>query len=144
MFTRALVPVDPDVPASWTRTIPLAEQVSADWGTEIHLITVVPAFGMSLVGTHFPKDYEEKALAAARTRLEEIVRESAKRPEAIHLHVAHGTIYEEILHAASELRCDLVVMTAHRPELRDYLIGPNAARVVRHAPQSVFVIREPD
>ena len=33
-------------------------------------------------------------------------------------------------------------MASHRPELRDYLIGPNAARVMRHADASVLVVRE--
>ena len=36
---------------------------------------------------------------------------------------------------------DLIVMASHRPELKDYLIGPNAARVVRHADCSVQVVR---
>jgi nucleotide-binding universal stress UspA family protein len=33
-------------------------------------------------------------------------------------------------------------MASHRPELSDYLLGPNAARIVRHAKQSVLVVRE--
>ena len=37
---------------------------------------------------------------------------------------------------------ELIVMASHRPELRDYLIGPNAARVMRHADASVLVVRE--
>ncbi|MEO0863555.1 MAG: universal stress protein, partial [Pseudomonadota bacterium] len=36
---------------------------------------------------------------------------------------------------------DAIFVGAHRPELKDYLIGPNAARVARHAQQSVFVVR---
>ena len=43
--------------------------------------------------------------------------------------------------AANRLGCDLIVVGAHRPELGDYLLGPNAARIVRHADQSVFVVR---
>jgi nucleotide-binding universal stress UspA family protein len=43
---------------------------------------------------------------------------------------------------ADKLGCDAIVMAAHRPELRDYLLGPNAARVVRHANQSVLVVRD--
>ena len=39
------------------------------------------------------------------------------------------------------IKADLIVMGSHRPELRDYLLGPNAARVVRHAPCSVVVVR---
>lgn len=40
------------------------------------------------------------------------------------------------------LGADLIVMASQRPELKDYLLGPNAARVVRHAEQSVLVVRE--
>jgi nucleotide-binding universal stress UspA family protein len=47
-----------------------------------------------------------------------------------------------VLATARKLDCDLIVMTSHRPELKDYLLGPNAARVMRHAKQSVFIVRE--
>jgi nucleotide-binding universal stress UspA family protein len=59
----------------------------------------------------------------------------------LHEHVAQGSIYDEVLRAARELGCDCIVMGSHRPELKDYLLGPNAARVVRHAPCSVMVVR---
>jgi nucleotide-binding universal stress UspA family protein len=56
--------------------------------------------------------------------------------------VAAGKIYQEILRVADEVGADLIVMGSHRPELSDYLLGPNAARVVRHADCSVMVVRE--
>ena len=56
--------------------------------------------------------------------------------------VRNGTVYEEILRIAGETGCDLIVIGAHRPELRDYLLGPNAARVDRHANCSVLVVRD--
>ena len=37
---------------------------------------------------------------------------------------------------------DLIVVGSHRPAMRDYLLGTNAARVVRHAHCSVLVARE--
>ena len=43
---------------------------------------------------------------------------------------------------ADETNADLIVMASHRPELKDFLLGPNAARVVRHANCSVLVVRE--
>lgn len=51
------------------------------------------------------------------------------------------TLYDAILKEADRIDADAIVVGAHRPQLRDYLVGPNAARVVRHARQSVFVIR---
>jgi nucleotide-binding universal stress UspA family protein len=35
----------------------------------------------------------------------------------------------------------MIVMASHRPEMSDYLLGANAARVVRHAKISVLVVR---
>jgi len=43
--------------------------------------------------------------------------------------------------AARTLGVDLIIMASRRPELEDYLIGSNAARVVRHAHLSVLVVR---
>ena len=59
----------------------------------------------------------------------------------VHPHVLHGRVYDEILNAANTLKADAIVMGSHRPGPTDYLLGPNSARVVRHASQSVFVVR---
>ena len=53
-----------------------------------------------------------------------------------------GGIGGGILHLAEQLEADLIVLASHRPEMRDWLIGANAARVVRHARCSVLVVRE--
>lgn len=142
MFKRILVPVDVDHEGSWSRPLPIAEQLAADYGAELHVVTVVPAMGMSIVGSFFPPDFEQKALAQASANLDGIVTKVAKNAAGVQRHVAHGTIYEEILAVADKLGCDLIVMLSHRPELKDYLLGPNAARVMRHAKQSVFIVRE--
>jgi len=51
-------------------------------------------------------------------------------------------IYAEILGVAEEAEADLVVVGSHLPAVKDYLLGTNAARVVRHARCSVFDARE--
>ena len=57
--------------------------------------------------------------------------------------VTHGaSIYAEILGVAEKAEVDLVVIGSHRPAMKDYLLGTNAARVVRHARCSVLVARE--
>ena len=55
--------------------------------------------------------------------------------------VGNGNVYESILEVAKRIKADLIVVQARRPELRKYLLGPNAARVVRHATCSVMVVR---
>ncbi|HYZ26966.1 MAG TPA: universal stress protein [Geminicoccaceae bacterium] len=44
--------------------------------------------------------------------------------------------------AARTVPAGLIVMGSHHPELKDYLLGPNAAKVMRHADCSVTVVRE--
>lgn len=56
--------------------------------------------------------------------------------------VENGTVYREIVEAAKDLDIDHVVMGAHSPSLADFLLGPNSARVARHAGCSVTVVRE--
>jgi nucleotide-binding universal stress UspA family protein len=141
MYRNILVPVDLDQDSSWRKALPVAVEYGQIFGARLHLLTVLPDFGTGLVGSYFPPDFEEKATAEARARLEALTRGRASGNLEVTCHVAHGTVYEEILAAAHDLGADLIVMASHRPELKDYLLGPNAARVVRHSDISVLVVR---
>lgn len=55
--------------------------------------------------------------------------------------VENGTVYREIVQAAKDLEIDQIIMGANRPSLADFLLGPNSARVARHAECSVTVVR---
>jgi nucleotide-binding universal stress UspA family protein len=141
MYNTILLPVDVEQESSWKSALPTAAKLARDNGASLHVVAVVPPMGSAFVGSFFPKNFEKQVLDKARSRLAEIVAAADVGDLHPQLHLAHGTIYEEILHAAEALEADLIVLSAHRPELRDYLLGPNAARVVRHASQSVFVVR---
>ena len=143
MFQRILVPVDLSEPAICANVLSVAEGQAKAHGAELHVLTVVPNYTMSLVGSFFPEGHLKTATDAARKALGDMLVTRGSEL-AIKGHVAAGTIYEEIMRAADKLSCDLIVIAAHRPELKDYLLGPNAARVVRHAKQSVFVVRNRD
>ncbi|SDX72937.1 universal stress protein [Roseicitreum antarcticum] len=108
----------------------------------LHVVSVLPDFGMPLVGSYFRKDYEKDALLAYATALRDWVGTHVPDDVNVRPHVLHGSIYDEILRAADKLDADLIVIGSHRPELKDYLLGPNAARVVRHGRQSVYVVRD--
>jgi nucleotide-binding universal stress UspA family protein len=140
MYKSILLPIDLSAPASWSKSLPAALHVMEDGGT-LHVLTVVPDFGMSVVGSFFEKGFEKKALQQVGEKLKEWVKDNISDGTTIHPHVTHGRVYEQIINAADKLQVDAIVLAAHTPELSDYLLGPNAARVVRHAKQSVFVVR---
>ena len=142
MFKIILAAIDLTDESSWVKTIPTAVNLCQSTGARLYLLTVIPDFGMSIVSQHFPEDYAENALVETRTKLGAFASEHV--PDGIKrtLMVAQGTIYEEIIKAGNEVSADLVVVAAHRPSLKDYLLGPNASRVVRHYKRSVLVVRE--
>lgn len=142
MLKSILLPVDLGQESSWKKALPSAVEMARADAARLHIMTVLPDFGMSMVSVAFPPGFEEKGLAAVKQALEEFVKEHVPGGISVKSHVAHGSIYSEIMAAADKLGCDLIVLSSHRPEMRDYLIGPNAARVVRHAKQSVLVVRD--
>lgn len=141
MYDDILLAIDINNPKTQAKAVETAARMAKMESAVLHVITVVPTFGLSIVGSYFPEGFEEKAIETTRQHLHEYTQ--AHIPTGIELQhvVAHGTIYEEILKAARELDVDLIIMASHRPELSDYLLGPNAARVVRHADCSVMVVR---
>ncbi|WP_284263631.1 universal stress protein [Roseicyclus amphidinii] len=141
MFKTVLLPIDLSAPPSWSRALPAALRLCDAEGGVLHVLTVVPDFGMSVVGSFFESGFEEKALHKVGEAMTAWV--DAHVPDAVevHPHVMHGRVYDQIITAADRLDVDAIVMASHTPELSDYLLGPNAARVVRHARQSVFVVR---
>ena len=141
MYKSILLPVDLGHKSSWEKAAPEAVTLAKQHGAKIHLLTVIPDFGMALVGSFFPSDYAEQALQSSSEKLVELASEIIPGDLLAKVHTARGSASQEIIKTANEQGCDLIVMASHRPEMSDYLLGPNAARVVRHADQSVMIVR---
>ena len=141
MYKQILLPVDLGHKASWEKAAPAAVALAQQNGAKVNVVTVIPDYGMPMVGSFFPEDFSEKALSASQQELAAFVEKNIPADVRGKSRAVHGTIYKRIIINADEMGCDLIVLGSHRPEKADYLLGPNAARVVRHANQSVFVVR---
>lgn len=142
MYKTVLLPVDLDQESSWRASLPAAVEFCRASGGNLHILTVVPDFGMTIVGQFFKEGFEKEMADRVLERLHQFVDTNVPDDVKVQHIVAGGTIYEVILNIAGKINADVIVMEAHRPELKDYLLGPNAARVVRHANCSVLVVRE--
>jgi nucleotide-binding universal stress UspA family protein len=141
MYRSILLTVDLNAESSWKKALPVAVALAKTFGAKLHLMNVVPTIGSGIVASYFPEHYEEKMLAEAELHLERFAKDHIAEGIDYQVHLAHGSIYREVMRVADAEGCDLIVMASHRPELADYLLGPNAERVVRHANQSVMVVR---
>lgn len=141
MYKDILLAVDHDSDDSWRRALPVDLEHCKAFGSTLHVITVVQELGVGNVSSFLPLDFEKKAVERVRKWLEEWV--SANVPAGVKTQrmVAVGKVYAEILAAAVEIDADLIVLASHNPELSDFLIGSNAAKVARHADRSVLIVR---
>ena len=125
------------------QVLKIAKRLADLDGAQLDVVTVLPDFGKSLVAGFFETSHHDEAVKAAKVALkDQIVASLGADADAKVRHVvATGTAYEEILRTAKETGCGLIVIGAHKPDFADYLLGPNAARVVRHSDCSVHVVR---
>ena len=142
MYKNILAAIDLTDESSWEKTVPTAVELCQSSGARLTLLTVIPDFGMSIVSQYFPKDFGENAMAETRNKLGVFAGEHIPDDVVKTLMICQGTIYEEIIVAGEKVAADLIILAAHRPSLKDYLLGPNAARVVRHFKGSVLIIRD--
>ena len=141
MYKSILLCVDLNHEKSWEQALPAALDLAKATKAALHLVTVVPRIGMSIVGTFLPPDFEKKALEKASADLHDFAVKHVPDGVRGKSHVAHGIVREEIMKAADTLKCDVIVMSPHGHSLQNMLIGPNTEYVARHAKQSVLVVR---
>ena len=142
MYRNVLVPVDLSDKHSWRKALPTAVSLCGTFEARLHLIAVVPEFGPPMVGQLLPEGFETRLRQQAAKQLRDFAAQQVPSEIESRRIVAEGKIYHEILKAAEAIKADLIIMGSHRPELTEYLLGPNADKVVRHAKCSVMVVRE--
>ena len=138
MFKKVLLSIDAAVPAEASELIRRASVLAGGWGAELHVCSMVPDVKMAIVGTQFDDGFEATSLAAARKEVEQMC---AAAEASAEIHVRFGTVYDQVITLADELDANLIVVGGGREDLKDYLLGSNAARIVRHSDRSVMVLR---
>ncbi|MDZ7710250.1 MAG: universal stress protein [Roseovarius sp.] len=143
MTGPVLCAVDVSNPHRDDNVLRRAAQLAALDEAQLDVITVVPDYGMSMVGSYFDTEHHLRIEEDARQRLYDLVAEvlGPEANDSVRHVIVTGNAYEEILRVAKVDGASLVVIGAHKPDFRDFLLGPNAARVVRHADCSVMVVR---
>ncbi len=140
MFKTILVPVDiEDVETArpaLDRAVALAD---ASGGTVrlIYVRSLVPMAYMEFVPPDFDAAQQEDVTKRLAALADGISLPKARVSSVVTL----GGVYHDVLQEAEKIGADLIVVGSHRPTMATYLLGSNAASIVRHAKCSVLVIR---
>ncbi|MBT6829480.1 MAG: universal stress protein [Rhodospirillaceae bacterium] len=141
MYKSVLLPLDLNEKSSWEKVLPAARDICHSSGGTLHVMTVLPDYGMTIVGQYFPEGAEGDALSAALAELKKITTEHVGPGVALEHIIAQGTVYEQILEVAERIDADLIAMAARRPGFADFLLGDTAYKVVRRFQHSVMIVR---
>ena len=144
MYQNILYPVDIIETESWQKSLPIVKEYVTTFNAKLHVMTAIPDHGMSIVSQYFPKDVVKKMVDKAQNQLHEFVDNNLREGNISigNIIVSKGrSVYQSIIDVSEKIEADLIMVSAHHPELTDYLLGPNAAKVVRHSKTSVLVMR---
>ena len=142
LFKRILLPIDINDADSWKKPLPTCVSIlKSNPEAQLWLLSIVPNFGLGIVEEYFPKGWMKDISAKTLTALQEIVKANIPDELSPKLLVGRGVVYQAILDHVTQLDIDLIVMSASHPHRKDYLLGPNVARVARHADVSVLIRR---
>ena len=140
MFKTILVPVDLGEVEAAQPAIDKAVELAAGADGSLRLVyvrSIVPVTYMEFM----PPAFDEEQQGGAEKRLAEVAATVKLPAERVSAVVRLGSVYNEVLDEAEKTGADLIVIGSHRPTMATYLLGSNAATIVRHAGCSVLVVR---
>ncbi|MCL6250462.1 universal stress protein [Altererythrobacter sp. KTW20L] len=132
--------MDLDEPSSWQKPISTALALADCFGAKLALAYVVPD-RVLMLQAQWSVSSVRAIMEDARIKLMKVARDHAPGRDVEGI-VRSGSVYAGLIEAGETFGADLFVLSSHRPEMKDYLLGANASRVVRHAKCSVMVVRE--
>ena len=140
MFKTILVAIDLEHSEQNRRILRAAKNIADANGADVHLLEVVAA-APAIVSQYLHENYEQLASGQAEKELTNLAAELDLETGEASCLIRFGTVYDEVLAAAKLVEADLIITGSHKPNVSDYLLGSNAARIMRHAECSVLVIR---
>ncbi len=140
MFKKIVVPVDPSEVDFAKPALTAAANLSKQVEGEVHLIAVLPVMN-GYVTELLPADYEAGLEKETENRVRQLATDAGIDPAKLTVCLRTGSVYHEVIDEATNWGADAIVVCSHRPQMSTYLLGSNAAKIVRHAPCSVLVLR---
>ena len=142
MYKNIVVPVDLSDKQSIKALFPHAFSLVAAFGSNLHIVHIIPDFGTKMVEDYLPKNWKHDQKEKCSQQLQALVKTYVPEEIKAKCYVGHGAIYDEVINYSNKVNADLIIISAVRPQLRDYMLGPNASKIVRHSSVSVLVVRE--
>lgn len=142
MYKNIVIPVDlADTKNSYKQVFEPALNFVNSYGSKLHLVHVISDFGMNMFEDYLPKHWKSDQMGKFNNQFEKIISQYIPNNTDVTSHIERGAIYDKVINYAEQNNADLIIISAVRPQQRDYMLGPNASKIVRHSSVSVLVVR---
>ena len=121
--------------------IEIATALAHASGGTVHLIYVLPTLPLSAMGSDLPLALADEVQREAEQELALLAATIDLPDESVSISVHAGSVCDEVLSEAERIGADLILVGSHRPSMASYLLGSNAATIVRHSKCSILVVR---
>lgn len=135
MYKNVLVPIAFDESRDSATALEIAHAICEEGAkiTALHVVEEIPSY----VAQYLPEgQMSDNVQEIEKTLADKIAGEIGVDVKVVEGHAGHT-----IVEYAANHGVDCIVIASHRPGFQDYFLGSTAARVVRHAPCSVHVVR---
>ncbi len=141
-FKRLLVAVD--FSETSDKALDYATNLASEFGAQILLLHVLESPTVFNSSNPAFADWDKEATRTAKSRLDQLAQGRIDEFIPVNSEVHIGRAYQIICETAQSEKCDLIVIGTHGfTGLKHILLGSTAEKVIRHAPCSVLVVREP-
>ncbi|MNG90028.1 Universal stress protein G [compost metagenome] len=142
MYKTILVPVDLAEDVLTEHALEHVEYLAKMSGAKVHFFHALPDASAFVTAYSFGiKEFENQAEVKAVEGLKKLMAGIDLPLESLSYTISFGSPRDEVLQLAEEISADLIVIGSRRPSVKTYLLGSNAAAIVRHAKISVMVVR---
>ncbi|HHQ6600023.1 TPA: universal stress protein [Serratia fonticola] len=142
MYKTILVPVDLAEDVLTEHALEHVEYLAKMSGANVHFFHALPDASAFVTAYSFGiKEFENQAEVKAVEGLKKLMAGIDLPLERLSYTISFGSPRDEVLQLAEEISADLIVIGSRRPSVKTYLLGSNAAAIVRHAKISVMVVR---
>ena len=141
MFKNIVIPIDLADKQSIEPLLLTANTLIKAFNAKLYFVHIIPDFGTKAVEDYLPQNWAKEQKRKYEEQMRLSIEKYIAKDMIAEYYVGRGSIYDEVIQYVNKVAADLVIVSAVRPQLRDYMLGSNASKIVRHAGVSVLVVR---
>jgi universal stress protein F len=142
IFNRIVVPIDLSSKYPIDSVINMALNFAVNYSAKLYFIHIIPDVGRKMFEDFLPNNFVRKQKENYDKQMNMLIKKYIPEERKVEYKIESGSIYDKIIQYSNDIKADLIIVSAVTLQKKDYNLGSNASKVIRHAGVSVLVVRD--